>query len=58
MKDDTTILEREPLELLAKNNQLNAFRHNDFWYAMDTLRDKNYLEDEWASGKAQWNVWD
>jgi glucose-1-phosphate cytidylyltransferase len=58
LKDDTTILEREPLQVLAENNQLNAFRHNDFWYAMDTLRDKNYLEDEWASGKAQWNVWD
>jgi glucose-1-phosphate cytidylyltransferase len=58
LKDDSTILEREPLELLAKSGQLNAFKHNDFWYAMDTLRDRNYLEDEWVAGKAQWNVWD
>jgi len=58
LADDTTILEREPLEMLASTGQLNAYKHNDFWYAMDTLRDKNYLEQEWASGKAPWNVWD
>lgn len=58
LKDDETILEREPLEQLAKSGQLNAYRHNDFWYAMDTLRDRNYLEGEWASGRARWNVWD
>lgn len=57
LSDDTTILEREPLETLAGTGQLNAYRHDDFWYAMDTLRDKNYLEQEWASGRARWNVW-
>ncbi|OPX63689.1 MULTISPECIES: glucose-1-phosphate cytidylyltransferase [unclassified Methanoregula] len=58
LKEDTTVLEREPLEMLAKSGQLNAYKHNDFWYAMDTLRDKNYLEQEWASGRAPWKVWD
>ncbi len=58
LKDDTTILEREPLESLAKKGQLNAFKHEGFWYAMDTLRDKNYLEDEWATGKAAWKLWE
>jgi glucose-1-phosphate cytidylyltransferase len=58
LKDDMTILEREPLEVLAKKGQLNAFRHEGFWYAMDTLRDKNYLEEEWATGKAAWKLWD
>jgi glucose-1-phosphate cytidylyltransferase len=58
LKDDMTILERQPLELLAKEGQLNAFKHEGFWYAMDTLRDKNYLEELWATGKAPWKVWD
>ncbi len=57
LKDDTTILERAPLESLAKKGQLNAFKHEGFWYAMDTLRDKNYLEEEWATGKAPWKLW-
>jgi glucose-1-phosphate cytidylyltransferase len=58
LTDDTTVLEREPLETLAGNGQLNAYRHEDFWYAMDTLRDKNHLEQEWISGHAPWKVWD
>src|SRR5208337_1438624 len=58
LKDDTTILERNPLETLAKERQLNAFKHEGFWYPMDTLRDKNYLENLWSSGKAPWKVWD
>jgi len=58
IKDDTTVLEREPLELLTERRQLNAFKHDGFWYAMDTLRDKNYLEEKWATGKAPWKVWD
>jgi len=58
IKDDSTILEREPLESLAKMGQLSAYKHDDFWYAMDTLRDKNYLEEAWATGKAPWKVWD
>jgi glucose-1-phosphate cytidylyltransferase len=55
--DDLTILERSPLESLAQQDQLRAYKHEGFWYAMDTLRDKNYLEDKWASGAAPWKVW-
>ena len=50
--------EKEPLEKIAKKNQLIAYKHNGFWYAMDTLRDKNYLEDLWNSNKASWKIWD
>ncbi|MEI8024962.1 MAG: glucose-1-phosphate cytidylyltransferase [Pseudomonadota bacterium] len=51
---DDSIWEREPLEKLAKDKQLNAFKHYGFWQPMDTLRDKNYLEDLWTSGNAKW----
>ncbi|MDR2659779.1 MAG: glucose-1-phosphate cytidylyltransferase [Spirochaetaceae bacterium] len=54
---DMTILEREPLETLAKEGQLNAYKHYGFWKCMDTLRDKNELKDLWLSGKAPWAVW-
>jgi glucose-1-phosphate cytidylyltransferase len=57
LKDDSTVLEREPLETLARDNQLSAFKHEGFWHAMDTLRDKNYLEELWAGGRAAWKVW-
>jgi len=57
IKDDGTILEREPLENLAKRNQLFAYKHSGFWQPMDTLRDKNYLEELWKSGKALWKIW-
>lgn len=57
IKDDFTIWEREPLETLAKSGEIMAFEHHDFWQPMDTLRDKNYLEDLWASGKAPWKLW-
>ena len=57
LKNDNTVLEREPLETLASEKKLNAFRHEGFWYAMDTLRDKNVLEELWSSGKAPWKVW-
>ena len=57
INDDTTIWEKEPLERLANDNQLSAFLHTGFWQPMDTLRDKNYLEDLWQSGKAPWKVW-
>jgi glucose-1-phosphate cytidylyltransferase len=56
-KDDT-VWEKEPLEYLAQKNQLAAFFHQGFWYAMDTLRDKNYLEELWVSGKAPWKIWE
>ncbi|MFS0555268.1 glucose-1-phosphate cytidylyltransferase [Brevibacillus sp. 179-C9.3 HS] len=51
---DETVLEKEPLESLAKANQLMAFKHAGFWHPMDTLRDKKYLEELWKSGKAAW----
>jgi glucose-1-phosphate cytidylyltransferase len=58
LENDSTILERQPLESLAKEGQLSAFRHEGFWYPMDTLRDKIYLEEQWATGRAPWKVWD
>ena len=57
LADDQTIWEREPLERLAKEGDLAAFQHQDFWQPMDTLRDKQHLEDLWQSGKAPWKVW-
>lgn len=54
---DSTTWEREPLQKLAQSNQLSAYRHAGFWQPMDTLRDKNYLEDLWKNGKAPWKIW-
>lgn len=54
---DDCVLEREPLERLAREGQLMAFRHNGFFFAMDTYREYKYLNDLWASGQAQWKVW-
>jgi glucose-1-phosphate cytidylyltransferase len=55
--DDSTSWERAPLESLASDQQLMAFRHSGFWQPMDTLRDKNHLEQLWQSGKAPWKSW-
>jgi glucose-1-phosphate cytidylyltransferase len=57
IKDDQTLWEREPLEQLAVEGQLAAYRHNDFWYCMDTLRDVNLLDKFWQDGKAPWKIW-
>lgn len=54
---DSTILEREPLEKLAKEHQLQAYKHSGFWQCMDTIRDKNYLEDLISKGIAPWIKW-
>lgn len=54
---DNCIWESTPLERLAKEEELNAYRHHGFWQPMDTLRDKTYLEELWQSGKAPWKVW-
>lgn len=54
---DATVWEREPLERLARDGQLAAYRHPGFWQPMDTLRDKMVLEDLWSSGHAPWKVW-
>jgi glucose-1-phosphate cytidylyltransferase len=57
LQDDSTILERMPLETLAKEKKLAAFKHNGFWHPMDTQRDKKHLEDLWTSEKAPWKIW-
>ena len=54
---DSTAFEQESLKLIAKDDQLRAYRHRGFWQPMDTLRDKNHLEQLWASGNAAWHVW-
>jgi glucose-1-phosphate cytidylyltransferase len=58
LKDDRTIWEQGPLVELAKDEQLMAFEHGGFWQPMDTLRDKQLLEELWSSGKAPWKKWD
>jgi glucose-1-phosphate cytidylyltransferase len=55
--DDQTIWEREPLETLASEGQLSAYQHHGFWQPMDTLRDKNHLEELWQAGAAPWKIW-
>lgn len=54
---DDSIWEREPVEALAQEGNLVAYQHRGFWQPMDTLRDKQLLEELWASGKAPWKVW-
>jgi glucose-1-phosphate cytidylyltransferase len=58
LSGDQDIWEQEPLRRLAQAGQLSAYRHEGFWAAMDTLRDKNYLEDLWASKRAPWKLWE
>ena len=55
--DDSTTWEAEPLQRLANEGHLNAYKHTGFWQPMDTLRDKMYLEDLWTTGKAPWKKW-
>lgn len=55
---DETVLEGDPLERLAADGELMAYRHNGFWQCMDTLRDRNRLRDLWESGEAPWKVWE
>lgn len=57
IKDDASVWEQKPLKELARKGQLSAYRHDGFWQCMDTVRDRNYLEELWASGKAPWAVW-
>lgn len=57
LRDDSTIWEKEPLERLSNDLQLLAYQHDGFWYAMDTIRDKNYLDNLWFSKKAPWKLW-
>ena len=55
--DDSTVFERKPLETLAKNNELVAYKYNGFWMCMDTQRDKQQLEELWAKDQAPWKSW-
>jgi glucose-1-phosphate cytidylyltransferase len=57
LQDDHTILEADALEKLAREGQLMAFQHADFWQCMDTLRDKRLLDSLWETGKAPWKLW-
>jgi len=57
IEGDETLWERKPVENLSKDGELIAYRHLGFWHAMDTLRDKNYLEQLWKSGQAPWKLW-
>ena len=57
IKDDATILEKHPLEKLAEEGQLGAFKHRGFWRPTDTVRDKEFLEKLWETGNAPWKIW-
>lgn len=58
IKDDDSVWEQDPLMSLAEDGELMAFKHEDFWQPMDTLRDKNHLEDLWNKNKAPWKTWE
>ena len=57
IEGDNTVWEREPLERLAREEHLKAFRHEGFWHPMDTLRDQQHLDEIWRTGSAEWKVW-
>lgn len=57
VKDDLIMFEREPMEKLALDGELMCYKHNGFWQCMDTMRDKEKLENLWAENKAPWKVW-
>ena len=58
IEGDSTVWEREPMENLAQDGKLSAYRHPGYWQNMDTLRDKKILEELWQSGKAPWKQWE
>jgi glucose-1-phosphate cytidylyltransferase len=57
IEGDSTVWEGEPMEELARQGQIGAYVHSGFWHPMDTLRDRTFLEGEWASGQARWRLW-
>lgn len=57
IEGDAAVWEREPLEHLARDDQLSVYYHKGFWQPMDTLRDKRHLEELWESGNAPWKIW-
>jgi glucose-1-phosphate cytidylyltransferase len=58
LEDDKTVLETTPMERAVADGQLMAYRHNGFWQCMDTIRERQLLEDLWAQNKAPWKVWE
>ena len=58
IEDDDTVWERSPMNFLARCGELMTYRHEGFWQPMDTLREKNLLEELWISGKAPWKTWE
>ena len=57
LKNDNSIWEKEPLKNLASDNQLVGFKHKDFWQPMDTIREKEYLDELWNKNQAPWKIW-
>jgi glucose-1-phosphate cytidylyltransferase len=57
LKDDTTVWEREPIETIAREGNVAAYRHPGFWHAMDTVHDRGALEELWKNGTAPWKIW-
>ena len=57
IEGDSTVFDHQPLEKIAKNGQLIAYKHAGFWKCMDTLRDKSELENHWKNRTAPWKVW-
>jgi glucose-1-phosphate cytidylyltransferase len=57
LEGDATVWEQQPMRALAREGQLASYRHDGFWQAMDTLRDRNHLEELWQSGRAPWRTW-
>ena len=57
IEDDSTVFEKYPLQKMAEQGELKGFSHKGFWYCMDTQRDKQQLEELWASGNAPWKIW-
>ena len=58
IEGDDTVFEKEPLVEAARRGELNAYRHKGFWQCMDTLREKNLLEELWQKGQAPWKIWE
>ena len=58
ISNDASVWEQEPLMSLAEDGELMAFRHEGFWQPMDTLRDKNKLQELWESNQAPWKIWE
>ena len=57
LEGDSTVLEKEPIENMVADEELIAYKHTGYWQCMDTLREKEKLEELWASGNAPWKVW-